>query len=828
MRNVHVETLEQACSSIHLVAGLGFEPVKDTNTKNYTTNCPVCHNRLFVLPHGFLCENMNCDLKAGGVVDVLRYQQNLPDYHEAVSRLLEMFPERFHSHAYLREPKIQRAVAGHLQKRRNILEFFLRIARHVPATKYDCDLRNHLRAGLGEDLFTKSPYLIFPIWESMQDAWEEFLTEQGVRRLPNLNRNSRPFIIPYFTNHHTLGALLYKSRFEDDSPQIFEVEPSKYQFSGLLQAGPYTNKYHLVPSYVGLAKQNLEFSNSAPTNVALGFLYKSSEVSINWMPAQATYIENKKRGHNKWTTLLNLGRDMDLRLSNGPGLSEDLPIVQRIVDVVYDTLLSAGFTQETLQLIDLLQLYDSASEALKVKLSAAGHHELTRGVVAHLKHKVLDVEGEDKLIQTEDGYMHSRKGVDTSISNFVVEFKRSIRFYGSPDVYYDVNLVNSQYTVPMLLPHQSLHQPRQLEKSLQQFPKNLITDHERKQIPIPVMHETSGRRVGMLMRAFKKVCGKLPIAEGITSLGWTPDRKTFFGPSWVADEDGVRYARMVFHPGNPILSHYDPEEAPVRKVHTQLPLDGQHMIAQIIAVIFRNFHNIPVMPVAVLREVASETLLRNMFAAIGQKTPIHFNESQWLRGVDLQGFPSYGTGCEYPKIKNIKQGVFMLSERGWSAVDTYSSDVYDLMGQTLRAVLHECLDWMLTGENVTFEYHRSVDPTCILSKEGKRVIERALGIEWNIRTPTYNALDGLLSQIPFNKTHEFMKEDLNRQVFELKLSDLVEVDSTDLQMELRQFVGGVVVSDSSVTANIADMRQLVATYYQDVPHVEQVFVPPTT
>jgi hypothetical protein len=121
-----------------------------------------------------------------------------------------------------------------------------------------------------------------------------------------------------------------------------------------------------------------------------------------------------------------------------------------------------------------------------------------------------------------------------------------------------------------------------------------------------------------------------------------------------------------------------------------------------------------------------------------------------------------------------------------------------------------------------------VDPTCILSKEGKRVIERALGIEWNIRTPTYNALDGLLSQIPFNKTHEFMKEDLNRQVFELKLSDLIEVDSTDLQMELRQFVGGVVVSDSSVTANIADMRQLVATYYQDVPHVEQVFVPPTT
>lgn len=827
MRNVHVDTLEQACSPIHLVAGLGFEPVRDPTTKNYTTNCPVCHNRLFVTPQGFLCENLNCDLKAGGVVDVLRYQQNLPDYYEAVGRLLEMFPERFHSHAYLREPKIQRAVAGHLQKRRAMLEFFLRAARHAPATKYDCDLRNHLRAGLGEDLFTKSPYLIFPIWESFQDTWEDFLTDQGIRRLPGLSRNSRPFLIPYFTNSHTVGALLYKDRFDDDSPQIFEIEPAKYQFSGLLQAGPYTTKYYLVPSYVGLAKQNLDFFNTAPTHIALGFLYKSSEASITWVPEKATYIENKKRGHNKWTTLLNLGRDIDLRLSTGLELSDEVPIVQRIVDVVYESLVSSGFNQETSQLIDLIQLYDNASELLKNKLSSAGHHELTRGVVAHLKHKVLDVEGEDKLIQTEDGYIHSRKGVDTSISNFVVEFNRSIRFHGSPDVYYEVNLVNSQYTVPMLLAHQALHQPRQLEKSLQQFPKNLITDHERKQLPVPVMHETSGRRVGMLMRAFKKVCGKLPIVEGITSLGWTPDRKTFFGPSWIADADGVRYTKMVFHPSNTILNHYDPEENPVRKVH-DLPLDGQHMIAQIIALIFRNFHNIPVMPVAVLREAASETLLRSMFAAIGQKTPIHFNESQWLRGVDLQGFPSYGTGCEYPKIKNIKQGVFMLSERGWSASEIYSADVYDLMGQTLRQVVHECLEWMLTGESVTFEYHRSVDPTCILSKEGKRVIDRAMGIEWNIRTPTYNALDALLSQIPFNKTHEFMKEDLNKQVFELRFAELESVDHTDLQMELRQFVGGVVLHRNSVSANIADMRQLVTTYYQDVPHVEQVFVPPTT
>ena len=822
MRDEHVTALEQSCSPIQLITGLGFDPIKSGD--QYTITCPSCHNRLFVLREGFLCENIDCSFRAGGVVDLLKTQEQLPDYVSAISRLEEIFPSLFKGQLHTHDAKTRMRVATRLNARRNLFELLRLMAKEQPRNSHDVTTKNKLRKAFGDQPVAASPYAVFPLWRKHYKQLQTILTQYGERNPPNFDLEDAPFLVPYFSNHHTVGVL----GFHADIDREYEyrvLEPSKYQFFGLMQAHPKTQNVYLTSGFRLALLKNAEFSQKDPTQLALHCTMKGSENRISWVPKAATYLETKR---NRWSPIITLGLDIPISVARGTTLnSVTTPLQDHIVHVLVSKIIAEGFNADVEYLLELCQLYKDVHimALIRKDLEDAGRLDELNQLQSFLRHKVLSVEGDEKLYQAEEGYFYARRGVDVGLSNFSLDFHRSIRFHNSSEVYYEVDLRYSERSIPMLLSHQNLHQPRLLEQSLQQFPnKDVELD---KLQGLPVLYEVAGRKAGMLLRYFKRLTSSLPIAEGINSLGWSVDRKRFHGPNWIADPGGIRHNPLVFSPGNEMLKLFVSEDRPVRKVHQQLPLDITHIIAQTLGLVFRSYHNVGLMAIPILREGQGENLLRGLFREMGQRGPLHFNENQWIRSVDVHGFPVYGTGCDYRKTQNVKQAVFMLTSDRGQRIDTeYSEEIFEKAGQTFRQVFHECVAWMLEGEDVSFENHRSVDPNFILAKEGARVIQRAMGIEWHIHTPAYNVLDTLLANIPFERTQDYMVLDLNKRMFELKLDGLPAVDATDLQLELSQFANGVILTEHGVAANDADMNRLITNYYQETPRVEQLFVPP--
>jgi hypothetical protein len=820
MRNAHVDALEHSCSPIHLITGLGFEPKRYLD--QYIIDCPACHNPLFVLPTGFLCHNQACNFRAGGVVDLLKWHHKLPDYTTALDSLLEILAHRFKDQAGIDDRHVREDMARLLTVRRRMLDFLLRAARTNPDTHAGVRAQNHLRKRFGEDVWGAAPYVAFPLWSKDYEEFKDILAAyESPPPLP-IRRGDTPFLLPYFINHHTVGVVHQVLSPDKKTSEYFELEPRKYQFLGLLQTDPRANDFYLTHNADRAIIKNAEFARTDPSKMALALIHKTKFSDIAWCPKRVVYLEAKA---NNWSAYINLSFDTEVAVADSPYFATNLQsIEERITTVLYAMLVRDGeFSPTALTLLDLGQMYDEFVPRLSQMLKDGKHFELLKALIRHVRNKVLLVLSDtEKLIQTDQGYAYVVKNVTTYLTNFLLDIRRSISFPNSNDLYHEAMVVKGDQTFPVMFMHSALSRPGTLLPIINKpmngkMPEQCIN-----------FNTERGNGIARLVQYFNMKVGESPMVEGIADLGWTIDRSKFYGPSWIADKDGIRYTGMVHHPDTPFLTlHYNAKENPVRRVYDQLPVECMNLIAQIIAMVFRQFHNVPLLAVPILRDQAGEVLLREMFNAIGQHSPVHYNESQWQRGKDTRGFPVYGTGCDYHRTKNLKQGVFMLTDRGYAVSTVYAQEDYERAGQTLREVMHSCIEWMLTGENVTFEYHRSVDPTCILSKEGKRIIERAMGLEWHIQTPAYNALDSLLSQIPFNRTHEYMVEDLGSQRFEVKLAGLENVDTTDLQLELKQFAAGVTLTQRGVAASIADMRHLLQTYYQDVPHVEQVFTVPT-
>jgi len=817
----YVKSVEQLCSPIQLVTGLGFEPKKSGD--QYTIICPCCRNRLFILKTGFLCENSECDFRAGGIYDLLKKSENLKTYEAALLRLEHIFPDFFADQIFLKDAKNRQRVIKQLEARRRMYNLLQRQARESIDDHHTLSIHSKLRVMSGLDNIS-SPYCIFPLSKHNYEELETTLRMYG-HGCPDF-RDSKPILIPYFINHHTVGALGYKYSLRS-ATHFLKLESRKFQYCGLMQADPRIKKFTLVPTYAKILSKNEEFIQTDPGNLALHLLRdKSSALDPDWTPESAVYVEQRV---NEWANLLMFARHTKVFVSRSSHITETpINLQERILNHLLQRLKETGFDGEVELLLEQGQLFPEFVPELRARLEQDSQWELLRDLNKFLATKVLDITPDgDKLSQKDGGYYFTRKdGNEINLSNFVIDFHKSVRFYNNKDVYHEIDLSFADRKIPMLLAHQDLHNPRKMLESLQQFPQDYV---DLKQLEgIPILTETSGKQIHALMRYLKSRPGFLPVVEGIPALGWSSDRKYFFGPSWIASADKIKYEDMIHHPDNPVLKNFNSKVHEVRNINLQIPIECSTLIAQAVAMIFRAFHGVDPIAIAFLRDGGGERLLREMFSAIGQTQPIHMNESQWSRGggLDTHGFPVYGVGASYWKTQKLKNSVFMLTDRGIRIDDDLDDESYDLSKQSFRQIIHKSLQWILSDQNTEFKYQRSVDPAFVLSKEGHWVIEQATDMEWSIRTPAYNVLDTIFGSIPFEETREYLINDLNRQRVELKLEGLPDVNRTDLQIELGQYASDVQLTETGIEAKDIDMKTLVETYYQDTPVFEEVFVAP--
>jgi len=816
----YIRSAEQICSPIQLVTGLGLEPTKVGD--HYTIPCPACLNRLFILDTGFLCEETGCSFRAGGVFDLLKVSEKLDSYEKTLSRMTSMLPQLFADQDFLQDSFAKHEIVRVLEARRGLYELLLELARMQVDHHQTAALINQLRASANVDTIP-SPYCFFPVPDGHKERLARIMRKYGGVGWPDTSNYSL-ILMPYFVNHHTVGVMLYKNGVNDRHHKHQKLESRQFQFLGLMQADPRVTDYSLVPTYAQVLKKNAEFSQTDPSKVALHLMRDSgSDLDPSWMPSKVTYLQS---GQTEWNPLFMLASHTEVEIANSSHFADKpIPLLDKILFHIEERILSEGITKEVELLIQQAQLFPGAVERLKEQLSASHNLEALGDLDRFLQTKVLEITKNDgKLILRDDSYMLVQEdGSENHLSNFALKFHKNIRFYNSKDVYHSVDLLFGGRTIPMNIITQDLHNPRKLVEAVQHFPSEDMTLDE--VTGLPVLSETSGRPITTLMRYLKKIPGTIPVVEGIATLGWSPGRELFHGPNFrIAERGQVDFGDIHFHPGSFLLSHFTndvPHE--VRAIHSSLPRVAKDYISIFVALIHRSFHGIQHIAVPVCRDLGGERLISEICGAVGQTKPIRFNESQWSRGGIPTNYPVFGTGSTYQQTQKLKSPIFMLTERGAVVEKVFSEEVYDAIGQTMREVFYSYLEWVMQGYNIEFSYQRSVDPNCVLAKEGQDIIRRAMGIEWEITTPAYSVLDTLFDSIPFERTQDYLAVDLNKQQVELNLSGLPAIDKTDLQLELSQFATGVVLTEHGVAAKDIDMKYLAETYYQDTPKFEEVF-----
>jgi len=265
----HAEALENSCSPLQLITGLGLDPMRTGD--QYTTTCPACQHRLYILQDGFLCENIECDFRAGSTLDFLKMSKGLNSYMDSVEYLENIFPNIHDPIGFRNQRKEMASATRVLGLRRKLYEYLLSISRTSVDDYHYMQTYGQLKKIVGVSM-ESNRMVVFPIPKHKYDELEAIAKGYGINNFPDL-RGTQAFLLPYFTNHHTVGVLGYKRSIEDCSWNPIPLEPKRYQFCGLMQAQPSAERYTLVSSYAKLLRKNSELAEIDPGAVALHSLY---------------------------------------------------------------------------------------------------------------------------------------------------------------------------------------------------------------------------------------------------------------------------------------------------------------------------------------------------------------------------------------------------------------------------------------------------------------------------------------------------------------------------------------------------------------------------
>ena len=80
-----LHALDQIVNPLELVHLLA-EDLHVENDSQYSTKCPKCDSKLFILDNEFVCENANCFFKAGSCIDYL-VAKNICNWDNAIDTL---------------------------------------------------------------------------------------------------------------------------------------------------------------------------------------------------------------------------------------------------------------------------------------------------------------------------------------------------------------------------------------------------------------------------------------------------------------------------------------------------------------------------------------------------------------------------------------------------------------------------------------------------------------------------------------------------------------------------------------------------------------------
>lgn len=810
-----VQILDQIVNPIELIHLLGEELHVGLNGE-YTTNCPKCESKLFILDKEFVCENSLCTFRAGSSVDYL-VAKGICKWDTAIETLNNILSDKLKNSVVYKNQKL---VTGQLKNKRRVFDFFLKNAlngshNNIKIIQY----RSALRAqGLDPDALKHSVFVL--------DAQEVERLKELIKNInpdKNLSISGAHIALPYFVNYHTISHLLVLKT-PDSKPEKINILPSRTSFFSLLQRHPACKKTKLAYTYAEAAKLNTQYSRVNPEMLCMHMMVDATASGESFVLPSATYIASGD-SHADLRVAGTIQRYVpELKVSeNKVALHpeyEPIPADEFILKCVVKELKK---NIPISNILPLVELNHRSRQALLEQLHANRYFAEADEVRNFFK--TLPVFKDDKITLFSNPYgyslkKHSNDTYTNNISNFTIELEQNIVFTESTDIFHAGNLLFNNGKYPIILKQEEIDKISELEKAARRATMGVSNT----EINIPTVMERSGAKY--LTTYLREQVSQLGKTEGIPMLGWSPRRSSFYAPYFISDRKGSRVGKKYLHPIIPTLSSFTTDISDVAALHHDLPEVMVNILNQAAAFIVRTFLSMQIRPLAIYNNSEGRRLLSEMFSALGQTTLLQLNQN--MRGEEipgLRGFPFYAVGYSSSQINKSSLSAFILCDSGTVINENFSPDVIHKAQATLKFITKKIAEWALQTEAENFKQEHSVSRANAYSKEGAQIIIDSCGLmSWPSSKTPFENLDTMLSRIGIDEVKDYFIRDINAHKLQISKKAFSKVDDmSGLEQELKLISKSVTMTEEQIDVDAESMLEALNSFYHTTPTLTEQF-----
>lgn len=781
------------------------------------TACPYCAKRMFVSQTYVMCESKTCEFRAGTAIDLLAAIEG--DYWRAIKVCARAYPSRFSEQT---EEHNEEVVAA-LQRRRALFDFICNAsAKAFSLANIDVvQARSYLK-NLGIDI-DRQPFSVMVLEREELAEFMKLADAAAETRLPRvaLGDNHTALLIPLYASPCVIAGFIAMPTNRPREVRISHLGRFKFGFTGLLDMHPMCRNIELFTGFTAALSSNTANGKVRRDFFSTAVYHDPRGRTCMWQPYGATF-QYRNEAPAILSGLAELAHGNDLKVFRGK--AEPSTWQEFALDLVTHYIEEAGgVTNAVAMCISALRLNESDHFQLIDRLNQSGRIQWAFAVDRLRQTQLLFV-GEKKTAYYKHagGYYAIRSdGSRVDLTNFLVNFEGNVTFADTNITVSAGTMLFRGHQYPITFQSGDWNSPLNIEQAARAA-ESKMPGLSGKVMP-QLRDRTYGRVLGEWLR---RQAGEAMGIEGLDGLGWTRSNSSFFAPWGKISEREWDPRVRTPNPAYDFWSHYDLDHQPIplEPFAEDIPIEVADIISSIIGAIGRGYSGMKVKPLAYLYTQDSNFVLRNIFRALGQISPVPFNarEGSGLTVAGLNGFPMLVTGATTSQLEMSLHPFFALSDAGIPFYSSISEEQLSRVMRMLPWLVQTSIQWIIATKGREVKMFNSVHMAATLSREGAQIIKLAAGLDWPLSTPNYATLERLLNQIPFTRGEEYFTQDLGAQTITISLQGVRDVDEADLYHELRRHAHQVTHANGAFTVDAISLAYLITNFYGAWPPMRVV------
>lgn len=459
---------------------------------------------------------------------------------------------------------------------------------------------------------------------------------------------------------------------------------------------------------------------------------------------------------------------------------------------------------------------DDASYLLQT-FRAAGRFDIVADLHRMSENRILRRDGRVVVRETPEDYMADTQYGSHQIANFKLKLDRNVLFRERGETYCAGQLRCGGMTVPVFFPRNLLGlKASKLQEGLQ----NAVAENGAGAGGLLPTILDAGYFQKYIVPFLTEQVASAGLTDGITSLGWSADRRSFTMPGLRITTAGRETLAARFHPGVRPLRHFGNVTDWSAALAGDIDPTCQDVIAMLLAMTVRFYRRCATTPLPIRQTSDTMRLVDALMGALGQQSILEIGSNAREAGnLDgINGYPFFAAGPSTWAADKVHVPYVLLTDVGYRAPTFPTAQHAQAAGRIAQAALIRVADWCLATGADDFREAQAMDYHVSLLQEGEWLMRHVCGMEaWSVSISGKSALENLFAQIPPAQTKHRIQL-IDGEVLAVSIDGL-DCDTGALQAELLELGSESSESDGKLILRAAVMLPPLARFYGQRPEL---------